>query len=198
MTTSLLELRKAMNRARPKFQRTHAKALKRLGTSWRRPTGLHNKLRHKVFGRPISVTIGYRNPAQARGLDRNGLVPVRIHRPQDVTYLDPKRHSAIIGHVGNKNKLAILATLKAKGVRVLNFKDPEHTAKTIQESYNQRVAQAKAQRQQRRTAAKEREIIKAKTAKTETKTNAESVTTNESQKVEAKKELDKVLTQKQE
>ena len=206
---SLLELRKEMKRSRPKFLRTHYGALPRLAKTWRAPTGIHNKLRHKIFGRPISVTVGYRSPAAVRGLDRNGLVPVRINKPSDASYLDAKKHSAIIANVGMKNRLAILGVLKEKGISVLNWKNIDDSVKRIQEKYSQRIDASKKLRQSRAAAAKEREIIKPKQAskqvekpaekqekqedKQETQHKHDEKTEQEVKKEQEKKELDKML-----
>ncbi|MBI4016235.1 MAG: hypothetical protein HY363_00905 [Candidatus Aenigmarchaeota archaeon] len=197
---TLLELRKAMKRSRPKFLRTHYGALPRLSKTktWRRPTGIHNKLRHNRFGRPISVTIGYRSPSAVRGLDKNGLLPVRIHTPADVSYLDSKKHSAIIAHVGMKNRLAILSALKTKGVSVLNYKDADLAVKKIQESYARRIELARKKVQVRMAAAKEREIVKPKHVEKPKQAAVETTQlSDDAKKVQEKKELDKVLTKKE-
>lgn len=196
---TLLELKKAMKRSRPKFLRTHYGALPRLSKTktWRRPTGIHNKLRHNRFGRPISVTIGYRSPAAVRGLDKNGLLPVRIHNPSDANYLDPKKHTAIIAHVGMKNKLAIISALETKGVSVLNHKNIDATIKKIQENYAQRVENSKKKTQTRNAAAKEREIVKPKQAEKPKQAPETTQLSDDAKKEQEKKELDKVLTKKE-
>ncbi len=179
----LLALRKAIKKAQPHFLRTHYGASKKISKNWRRPSGMHNKLRYGIFGKRPSVTVGYRSPSAVRGLDRKGLLPVRIHRPSDITYLDPTLHSAIIGKVGMKKKLSILAELHAKGIFVHNYKDVQKTMSALKETFAQRVAKNKTKKQIRVRAAKEREVVKPK-QKEQPKTDEEK-----------KKELDKALTQ---
>ncbi len=183
---TLLKLRNRLNRSRPRFLRTHCGRLPRLSEKkWRRPTGIHNKLRYGIFGRPLSVNVGYRGPAAVRGLDSNGLLPVRINKPGDVEFLNPAVHSAIIAKVGAKNRIAILNALKAKGVSVVNCKNIETAVNKIQDEFSQRTAAAKKLSQARAAAAKEREVVKPKSEK------------KEASKQEAKQELDKLLVKKE-
>ena len=179
----LLVLRKAIKKAQPHFLRTHYGASKKLSKKWRRPSGMHNKLRYGIYGKRPSVTVGYRGPAQVRGLDRKGLLPVRIHKLGDIAYLDPKVHVAVIGKVSAKNKILILAELQAKGISTNNYKDSVAVMNKLKEKFAQRVAKNKVQRKARVSAAKEREVVKPK--------QKEQLKTEE----EKKKELDKALTQ---
>ncbi|HYW84279.1 MAG TPA: eL32 family ribosomal protein, partial [Spirochaetia bacterium] len=63
----LLELRKSVADARPRFVRPESWRYVRLHPEWRKPKGLDNKIRKSFKGYPKRVKIGYGGPARARG-----------------------------------------------------------------------------------------------------------------------------------
>src|SRR3990172_4276123 len=67
-----LGLRAAKNRQRPHFTRQESHRYKRLGDTWRRPRGMHSKLRRHWSYHPNVVSIGFRGPKAARGLHPSG------------------------------------------------------------------------------------------------------------------------------
>ena len=58
-TKNGLKTREKINKKRPKFKRQEWYTYKRLGDSWRRPRGLHSKMRKHLKYRPNVVSIGY-------------------------------------------------------------------------------------------------------------------------------------------
>jgi len=107
------------------FQRTKFYAYKRLGAGqkskrkYRRATGRHNKTRQKWRGRPPMVEIGYKNKCETRGLI-NGKNPILIYNVEDLKNIG-KESIAIIGKIGNKNKLEIAREAKAKNIIIQNL-----------------------------------------------------------------------------
>ncbi len=117
----LLELRNRMNRKRPEFRRQEWFRYKRLGEKWRRPRGLHSKMRKRKKYRPPVVEVGYRGPRLVRGLHPSGFREVLVHRPEDLEGLDPARFAVrIASSVGGRKRERILKRAEELGIRVLN------------------------------------------------------------------------------
>ncbi|HDJ27296.1 MAG TPA: 50S ribosomal protein L32e [Aciduliprofundum sp.] len=117
----LLELRNRLNRKRPEFRRQEWFRYKRLGEKWRRPRGLHSKMRKRKKYRPPVVEVGYRGPRLVRGLHPSGFREVLVHRPEDLEGLDPSRVAVrIASSVGGRKREKIIARADELGIRVLN------------------------------------------------------------------------------
>jgi large subunit ribosomal protein L32e len=119
-----LGLRKAKDAQRPAFRRHEWWRYKRLGgknAPWRLPRGLHSKVRRHFKHRPPLVSIGYRGPAEVRGLHPSGFEEVLVHNPDQLAGLDKLTQAVRIGGTvgGRKAKLIAEAAGKA-GLRVLN------------------------------------------------------------------------------
>lgn len=70
---SALKKRKDIKIHTPLFRRYLRKRFMRLSrSSWRRPRGLHNKLRKHIKGKGAHPKIGYRKPALVRGVNAKG------------------------------------------------------------------------------------------------------------------------------
>ena len=75
----LLELRKKMSTKRPKFLRQdYHHRMKVQDDLWRAPKGRHSKMKQRKRSHRASVAIGYRGPAEVRGLHKTGAIIVRI------------------------------------------------------------------------------------------------------------------------
>ena len=86
-----LSKRNAANRKRPAFKRQNWFRYKRLGQKWRKPRGMHSKMRTRRKYRPPMASTSYRGPAAARGLHPSGFAEVIVHRPADLEVMDPQR-----------------------------------------------------------------------------------------------------------
>ncbi len=127
----LLELKKRLNAKRPAFNKTDSYKHKRLTDNWRRPKGIHNKMRHQRWGKAAIVKVGYRNPVAVRHLTLSGLLPVLVYAVSDLQNLDVKKHGVIIGHVGGKLKIKLLDECKKQGLSVINVKDIDAKSKQL-------------------------------------------------------------------
>jgi large subunit ribosomal protein L32e len=117
----LLELRKSVAEARPRFVRPESWRYVRLHPEWRKPKGLDNKIRKSFKGYPKRVKIGYGGPAKARGYHPSGHLDVLVHNPAQLDELIPERDAVRIGRrVGAKKRAAILKRATELGLRVLN------------------------------------------------------------------------------
>ena len=116
-----LAKRNATSRKRPAFKRQNWFRYKRLGTSWRKPRGMHSKMRTRRKYRPPVASTGYRGPAAARGLHPSGFAEVVVHRPEDLKAIDPQHEAArIAATVGDRKRETIEARAAELEIRVLN------------------------------------------------------------------------------
>jgi len=120
-TKKMLSIREERKRKQPSFLRQEWFRYGRLGTSWRRPRGMHSKFRTNLKYRPGKVRIGYGGPKAVRGLHPSGFQDVLVHNPSDLDSIDPSTQAARIGHgVGTKKRIAIVKKAKKMKIRVLN------------------------------------------------------------------------------
>jgi large subunit ribosomal protein L32e len=120
-TKVLLAKREEIDSRRPAFLRQEWFRFSRLGEKWRKPRGIHSKMRRHYGYRPPIVSIGYRGPKDVRGYHPSGFMEVMVHNPAQLEKMDPKTQAARVGGtVGFKKKLAIEKRADELGIRVLN------------------------------------------------------------------------------
>ena len=113
--------RKQASETRPRFVRQESWRYVRIHPEWRKPKGVDSKMRRQDKGWPKLVRVGYRGPAEARGLHPSGHFEALVHRPADLDGLVPGRDVARIGRtVGAKKRDSILARATELGIRVVN------------------------------------------------------------------------------
>lgn len=116
-----LELRSAKNDARPAFKRQEWFRYQRLGEKWRKPKGIHSKMRRHLSYRPPVVSIGFRGPKMVRDYHPSGFQEVMVYNASQVEKVDPKVQAIRIGGtVGGKKRMAITEKADELGIRVLN------------------------------------------------------------------------------
>ncbi len=123
----LLRVRRRQKQRKPEFRRyCWNKKLRLRDKSWRRPRGLHNKLRKRYGGKwsgRITVNVGFGSPKAVRGLHPSGYVEVLVHNVKELEGLDPEKHAVrIASSVGMKKRLEIEARAAELGLKVLNPK----------------------------------------------------------------------------
>jgi len=186
-TQELLQLRKRHKARKPLFEREDSHKIMALrGTGWRRPNGLHSKMHHRYRGQPALIEPGWGSPRAVRGLHPLGLTPVLIANTHQLEGINAKTQGVVIAaSVGTKKRLEILARTQEKKLTVLNIKNPsQYVAEQKQKREEKKQDKStKTKSKQEKQAAKKEELSK----KVET---AES-------KDEKKKELDKMLTKKE-
>jgi large subunit ribosomal protein L32e len=116
-----LELRSAKNDARPAFKRQEWFRYQRLGEKWRKPRGIHSKMRRHLSYRPPVVSIGFRGPKAVRDFHPSGFQEVMVYNASQVEGVDPKVQAIRIGGtVGGKKRMAITEKADELGIRILN------------------------------------------------------------------------------
>ena len=106
----------------PEFRRQEWFRYRRLEkTGYRKPRGMHSKMRMHWKYRPSVVRIGFRGPKAARGLHPSGFKEVLVHNELALAGIDPKTQAIRIGHsVGGRKRQKIQEKADELGIRVLN------------------------------------------------------------------------------
>ena len=117
-----LDKRRTIDSKRPAFLRQEYHRRKRLQTTgWRRPRGLHSKMRLHRGYRTNVVSVGYGSPRQARHLHPSGFQEVIVHNVKDLEAIDPKVQAARVAHtVGMRKRTEIEDRADELKIRVLN------------------------------------------------------------------------------
>jgi large subunit ribosomal protein L32e len=119
-----LSKRNRMSHKRPTFKRQNWFRYKRLGEKWRRPRGIHSKMRRHFKYRIPVVQIGFRGPASVRGLHPSGFEEVMIQTPKEVDNVNPEVQAIrIASTVGDKKREVIVKKADKLKIRVFNRRD---------------------------------------------------------------------------
>lgn len=146
------------------FKNPFSHKKKRVGTSWRKPRGIHTK--QNIAGRSKFVKIGWKQPEKPK-------IPVI----ETTNELEKHKEVIISSTIGAKKLLIILKKAQEKGIKVANY----DINKKI-EQINLKIAENKKKKQDKKAKLKE------KTAITKKKEDKKELTEEEK-----KKELDKML-----
>lgn len=183
----LLELRKAIKAKKPIFLRQDYHKKKELGRKWRKPKGIHSKMRHHFKGKIRCVAHGWGSPLEVKYLHPSGLKQAFVHTIDDLKKINAKTEGAMIAaDVGLRKRLEILKKAIELGIKVLNIKNAESYLKEQEEKFKER--------KKRRAELKEIKKEEKKTEKLEEKVKPELA--DDEKKKQEKLEKDKVLTKK--
>jgi large subunit ribosomal protein L32e len=165
----LLELRKAIKANKPNFVRQDSNKEKHKNKNkWRKPRGLHNKLRLKKKGHIKTPSVGYKSPILVKGLHSSGLSFYKVNNFKDLEGLDKEKQIPVISSkLGLKKKIQILEKCLSENIKVLNIKD----IKTYLEKTKKNLVKEKeeARKKQEVKKKKQEKIIKNKEKKKEKK-----------------------------
>ena len=121
MAQRLLRVRARQKAKKPEFNFHDSHKKKRLGTSWRKPRGLHNKLRQQVAAKGKLVRPGFGSPAAVRGFHPSGMPEVLVNNVAELSRAEGCA-VRIASAVGMKKRLEIQAKAAEMGLKVLNPK----------------------------------------------------------------------------
>jgi len=183
----LLEIRRRKKARMPSFlaQDTHKR--KEIRKRWKRPRGLHSKMRLSRKGYRRSVSAGYGSPRMVRGLHSSGAKVVRVRSEKDLKGVG-KGHAVLISStIGKRKRITIIEHLFAKGILILNIKDPKGYLESVKKELQKRKEDKKVLKQKKQ---------KAEKTKKKDEKLSEKVMSEEERKLEDKKEKDKILTKR--
>ena len=183
--SDLLELRKVKKAKKPAFVNQDSWKRKVLPTSWRRPRGMHSKMRLKFRGNPKLPSQGYRSPRLVRYAHPSGMRTVLV---SSVKQLDALKDEGVIisSVVGVKKKLVIIKTATEQKLKILNLKA----------DYTTKAEAAFAERKKRKSELKTSKLAKEtkEAKKPEKKPAKEEKATEEEKRKTSKKEMEKIIT----
>lgn len=202
----LLELRNKIKEKKPNFIRQDYQRRKRLGRKlkWRKPKGIHSKIRHKFKGRRKMPSPGYKTPVEVRFLHSSGSKIVHVHSAQDIEKIE-NEGVVISKTVGMKKRLEILKKAKELNAAVLNLNADElirkiedfinsKKKKGIKEVKETRKEEIKVEKETKIQEQKEETVLSDEQKKESNASELRSKRTRS--QVDEKKEKDKILTKK--
>ena len=118
----LLEIRKGIKKKTPKFRRQEwFRKKQRLGVKWRKPRGIHSKLREHEKAKGSLPRPGYGSPLAVRGLNRQGYREILVKNLSDMKKINHKEEVAIIASgVGKRKRLELLEFAVKNNIKVGN------------------------------------------------------------------------------
>jgi large subunit ribosomal protein L32e len=190
-----LEIRKNLKRKKPTFSKQDAHKKLKLSSKWRKPRGLQSKMRLKKRGYRRSISVGWKSPADVKGLMPNGLVKKTVNNVSQLAGVDAKTDIVeIASPVGLRTRLMIIEEALKKNIQILNVKDPKKFLEDAQKEIKARK-DLKEKKKKDRDTKKEKKAAEKKKKDEEEKKKDEGQT-EEEKKEDEKKEKDKILTQK--
>ncbi|MFO8016404.1 MAG: eL32 family ribosomal protein [Candidatus Woesearchaeota archaeon] len=189
-----MEKRKKAKSRKPDFVRQSIHKKIGIEERWRKPKGLHSKMRLGRKGHSRKVKPGYGSPAQVKGKSREGLDMVLVSNPQQLKGIDTSKQGILISSgTGKRKKLAILEEAVKNKITVLNIKDPSEYIKQAEEEMKKKK-ESKAAKEE--TKKKKKEELKKKAEEKEKEKKLEETLSDEEKKEQDKKEQDKMLTKR--
>jgi large subunit ribosomal protein L32e len=117
-----MNVRSRQKAKKPEFNRHDHQKKKRLGLSWRKPRGLHNKLRRQIAAKGKPVRPGFGSPRAVRGFHPSGFPEMLVNNVADLE----KAAGCVVriaSAVGMKKRTEIQARATEMNLRVLNPKN---------------------------------------------------------------------------
>ena len=119
----LLQQRKLMKSKKPVFLRQDATRNKSLKKTWRKPKGMHSKMRIHLRGRRRSPSPGFASPRAVKGLTRQGLKEVHVQNAHHLEGFDSKTQIIVFGRIGLRKKMELLKICAEKRYPLSQIKD---------------------------------------------------------------------------
>ncbi|MBI2142088.1 hypothetical protein HYU15_01190 [Candidatus Woesearchaeota archaeon] len=191
----LLETRRRIKAKKPEFLIQDYHRRKELPRKWRKPRGMHSKMRMRKKGHPKQAEIGYGSPKQTRHLDRKGMKRALISGAKDLDAIDKSTETAVIRHgVGLRKREQILKAAEQKGITVAN----SSTARIMKMIEGKKQKEAEHMAEKARKDAQPMPALKEspQKEKADEKTEDKEITQEELKKAE-KIEKDKLLTKRE-
>lgn len=153
-----LKVKSEQKKKKPKFARQEAHVRQRLGTSWRRPRGIHSKMRQKRAGKHAQVRIGYRTIRAARGLGRFGLHEIVVSNVNQLANINKDTHIAVFAStVGLRKKQVMLKKAIELGIKIANIKNAQKELEKIEANFKKRKEDKKAKAEKKKEKPKKAE-----------------------------------------
>jgi large subunit ribosomal protein L32e len=140
----LIKIKEVIKKKTPVFTRADAHKKKRVGTTWRKPKGIQNKMRLNKKGYRVNVRAGYKTPCAINDTYK-GLIIARVETLKELRLINPKTHAALIGKVGRMKKEQLIQEAQQHNITLVNLsvtKYQEQTKRLQQERVTKKKALA--------------------------------------------------------
>ncbi len=134
----LLSLRKAIKTGKPNFERQAANNYPQFKGKWRRPRGIHNKMKNCIKGNKCMPAIGYGSPKSVIGLTPKGMVPVLVSNVNDFEGISDECVAVISASVGMRKRIFLLNFALDKKIHVAGVKSIEEEVNSIRGVFEER------------------------------------------------------------
>jgi large subunit ribosomal protein L32e len=117
-----LKVKKLLSKRRdkPEFIRYTSYKRSKLRESWRRPRGMHNKIRGHIVAKGARVQAGYGRSKALRGFHPSGYMERVVYNAGGVDFVGKGEAIKVASGVGMKKRLEIEEKAAGFGIRVLN------------------------------------------------------------------------------
>ena len=157
----LLKLKAEQKKKKPVFVRQETGIRKRLKIKWRRPRGIHSKMREKRAGKRAQVRAGYRTLRKLRGFHRSGLIEVHVSNLPQLEKLNKETQIAVFSStIGQKKKQIMLKKAIELGIKIANIRKPKKALEEIESKLKKKKEEKKAKAEEKKKTAKKPETKK--------------------------------------
>ena len=194
MNTKLLQLRNTWEKKKPTFIRQDAQKAIRLKNKhhWRKPEGMHSKMRKKLRSVRRQPSIGFSSPRAVRFLTTEGYKVIMVQNVAQLASITEP--ITISGTVGLRKKIEIVKKAKEKKLKVLNVKDLDKFLADAEAQLKQRKEATKSKLSSKQQ--KKQELIKKAEEKEKEAKKEQKEETPEEKEKQAKEEKKKILEHK--
>lgn len=186
-----LKLRNERKKRKPKFSRQYANVKKQFESRWKRPRGIHSKMRRGFRGKKLLPAVGYRSPVEARGLLKTGLKLAVVANVSALERINPKEQAVFLAaNLGMKKKIEILTKAIQMKINIVNVKDAQgfiDEAKKKLGERKKRLAERKNKKEKKKEEVEKKKEEK-KPEEEEKKAEKEEKKTEAEKKAEKKEE----------
>lgn len=204
MSEDMLKKRKEMKSKKPNFLRQDIHKKVRLKPVWRKPRGLQSKVRLNLLGYRRPISSGYSSPQLVKGLHPTGFKEIKVSNLSDLIKIDPKKEGAMISStVGDLKRYEIVKKAVELKIKLLNIKDPSKFVSNFEAMIESKKKEKSKKAKEKETKKKELEKLAEKKEKEKKDEEKEAVKDEEKEdstpqeENKEKKELDKILTKKE-
>ena len=120
----MLKVRLRQKSKKPEFNRHDSHKKKRLGTSWRKPRGIHNKLGAQVSAKGKLVRPGFGSPRAVKGFHPSGFREILVRNMADLQKAEGYA-VRISSTLGRKKRTEVEAKAVEMNLKILNAKTLE-------------------------------------------------------------------------
>jgi large subunit ribosomal protein L32e len=106
-----------------KFIRQDRFRFNKLEAKWRRPRGLHSKMRRSLKNEGLIPKTGYGTPKRIRHKLRNGFMPKLVHNMNELQMINSKKEAVVFSkRIGLKKILEFYNYCRNKNIRIVNLR----------------------------------------------------------------------------